>query len=99
MASEDRSCFSPDTPTTNIKHSPGFGSPSRYDDPELRARYKKLPPNRETFLAYVVGIRDPLNLHLDIYWPPEFEQRYESAVHYPYEFISEELGPEVGTET
>ncbi len=60
-------------------------------------KYQRLPDNRDTFLAYVVAIRDPLNLHLDIYWPPEFEACYGSAVSYPYEFVSEELGPGIHT--
>jgi hypothetical protein len=61
-------------------------------------KYQRLPANREIFLAFVVAIRDPLNLHLDIYWPPdhtEFGARYASALNYPYEFVSEELGPVV----
>jgi len=53
--------------------------------------YQKMPPIKETFLAYVVAIRDPLNLHLDIYWPKEIEERYKSAIHYNYTFLSEEL--------
>lgn len=59
--------------------------------------YQKLPQTREIYLAYVVAIRDPLNYHLDIYWPPEVEARYESALHYDYTFISEELGEGIKT--
>lgn len=57
--------------------------------------YQKLPPNKETYLAYVVAIRDPLNLHLDIYWPPEIVERYNTSLHYDYRFISEELEPKI----
>jgi len=57
--------------------------------------YQKMPSPKETFLAYVVAIRDPLNLHLDIYWPEEIRNRYDSAIHYEYTFISEELSEDV----
>lgn len=57
--------------------------------------YQKLPQTKETYLAYVVAIRDPLNLHLDIYWPEEIAQRYSSSIHYDYAFVSEELEPKV----
>lgn len=57
--------------------------------------YQKLPQVKETYLAYVVAIRDPLNLHLDIYWPPEMAERYSSAIRYDYTFVSEELSPTV----
>src|SRR3990172_9495053 len=53
--------------------------------------YQKLPVLRETYLAYVVAIRDPLNLHLDIYWPVDMERRYARAIKYDYSFVSEEL--------
>lgn len=53
--------------------------------------YQKLPIPKETYLAYVVAIRDPLNLHLDIYWPPKMEERYTNAIKYDYSFVSEEL--------
>lgn len=68
-----------------------------WDSPEVPSpeRYQKLPANREIFLAYVIGIRDSLNLHLDIYWSLEMEARYSSALNYTYEFVSEELGPNV----
>jgi hypothetical protein len=57
--------------------------------------YHKLPQTRETFLAYVVAIRDPLNFHLDIYWPDEMAERYNLALKYDYTFVSEELGPNI----
>jgi len=75
-------------------------APSGWDPPVPTPppeRYQKLPNSRETFLAFVVAIRDPLNLHLDIYWPPEIENRYASVLGYPYEFVSEEFGPRVQT--
>lgn len=62
-----------------------------------KTSYQKLPTVKETYLAYVVAIRDPLNLHLDIYWPPEIAERYISALHYEYTFISEELDKTVYT--
>lgn len=59
--------------------------------------YQKMPHSKETFLAYVVAIRDPLNLHLDIYWPKEFDERYNSVIKYEYTFISEELEEKIYT--
>lgn len=59
--------------------------------------YQKLPQTRETFLAYVVAIRDPLNFHLDIYWPDDVADRYNIALKYDYTFVSEELGSDVYT--
>lgn len=53
--------------------------------------YKKMPPNKKTFLAYIVAIKDPLNFHLDIYWPKDVAQTYELANSYNYKFVSEEL--------
>jgi|SRR5665648_1245119 len=55
--------------------------------------YQKLPQNKETYLAYVVAMRDPLNYHLDIYWPDDIKERYTSATNYKYTFVSEELEP------
>lgn len=46
--------------------------------------YQKLPQVKETYLAYVVAVRDPLNFHLDIYWPTEMAERYSSAIRYDY---------------
>jgi len=60
-------------------------------------KYLKLPIVKGTYLAYVVAIRDALNLHLDICWPHEMEERYSPAVKYSYDFISEELGPRIVT--
>lgn len=59
------------------------------------AIYQKLPQVKETYLAYVVAVRDPLNFHLDIYWPPEIGERYSTAIRYDYTFVSEELDPSV----
>lgn len=57
--------------------------------------YQKLPLVKELYLAYVVAVRDPLNFHLDIYWPEKIAKRYTSATKYDYTFVSEELGPGV----
>ena len=55
--------------------------------------YQKLPYSHTSYLAYVVAIRDPLNFHLDIYWPENIAERYSSALKYEYTFVSEELDP------
>lgn len=57
--------------------------------------YQKLPQSHTSYLAYVVAIRDPLNFHLDIYWPEEIAERYSTALKYDYTFVSEELNPEI----
>ena len=72
-------------------------APSPRDLTIDRVGYQKLPTVKETYMAYVVAIRDPLNLHLDIYWPPEIAERYSSALHYDYTFVSEELGKAIYT--
>ena len=72
-------------------------APSPRDLSVDRVGYQKLPTVKETYLAYVVAIRDPLNLHLDIYWPPEISERYNSALHYDYTFVSEELDRNIQT--
>lgn len=59
--------------------------------------YQKLPQNKETYLAYVVAMRDPLNYHLDIYWPDQIAERYAGSTNYEYTFLSEELEPIVHT--
>ena len=59
--------------------------------------YRKLPAQQETFLAYVVAIRDPLNIHLDIYWSLETEKKYSEALNYNYMFVSEELNQTIHT--
>jgi hypothetical protein len=61
----------------------------------LLASYQKLPPSHISYLAYVVAIKDPLNFHLDIYWPEDIAERYALSLKYKYTFISEELGPEI----
>ena len=61
--------------------------------------YQKMPQPKETYLAYVVAIKDPLNLHLDIYWPKEIAERYSGTLNYDYTFVSEELGPNVFVRT
>lgn len=57
----------------------------------LPVSYQKLPQSHITYLAYVVAIRDPLNFHLDIYWPSNVAERYSNALKYEYSFVSEEL--------
>jgi len=56
----------------------------------LKISYQRMPIIKQTYIAYVVAIQNPLNLHLDIYWPRDIEERYAQAHHYTYEFISEE---------
>ena len=72
---------------------PGASSPrlTVAPSPVDRTSYQKLPIVKDVYLAYVVAIRDPLNLHLDIYWPQEMIDRYSSALNYEYTFVSEEL--------
>lgn len=70
-------------------------SPRDLPDRLTPAVYQKLPQVKDTYLAYVVAVRDPLNFHLDIYWPPEMAERYSSAIRYDYTFVSEELGSTV----
>lgn len=53
--------------------------------------YQKMPNSKKTYLAYIVAIRDPLNLHLDIYWPKDVAKMYDVASSYNYKFVSEEL--------
>lgn len=72
-------------------------SPRDCPDRPTFSNYQKLPPTKGTYLAHVVAVRDPLNFHLDIYWPCEIGQRYSSAIHYDYTFISEELAEQVYT--
>lgn len=64
-------------------------------DKPIPTPYIKIPQTNKTYLAHVVAIRDPLNFHLDIYWPDELSTRYKSTIHYDYTFVSEELGSEI----
>ena len=57
--------------------------------------YQKLPQTYTSYLAYVVAIRDPLNFHLDIYWPEDIAERYSTALKYDYTFVSEELDDQI----
>src|SRR5579875_3551592 len=57
----------------------------------IKQAYQKLPNNNDIYLAYVVAIKDPLNIHLDIFLLSEMEKRYATASNYNYMFISEEL--------
>lgn len=59
--------------------------------------YQKVPISKQTYLAYVVVIRDSLNFHLDIYWPEKVGKKYENVINYDYDFRSEELGSEIIT--
>jgi hypothetical protein len=61
----------------------------------LLGPYKKMEPTQNSYLAFVAAIRDPLNLHLDIYWTPDMEEKYKSASSYLYSFISEELDDKI----
>lgn len=70
-------------------------SPRDLSDRFAPTFYQKLPQVKETYLAYVVAVRDPLNFHLDIYWPSKMAERYSSAIRYDYTFVSEELAPTV----
>jgi len=60
----------------------------------VKLAYQKMPFLDKTFLAYAIAIQDPLNLHLDIYFPSDIEERYKKSHNYDYTFVSEELGPE-----
>ena len=53
--------------------------------------YHKLTASKETYVAFVNAVKDPLNVHLDIYWSESVAEKYKNAMHYDYEFISEEL--------
>ena len=72
-------------------------APSPRDIAFAPISYQKLPNSHTTFLAYVVAIKDPLNYHLDIYWPDEIAERYSTSLKYNYTFVSEELGSEVNS--
>jgi hypothetical protein len=72
-------------------------APSPRDIGFTLSSYQKLPNSHTTFLAYVVAIKDPLNYHLDIYWPEDIAERYSSSLKYNYTFVSEELGPEINS--
>lgn len=74
-----------------------IAAPSPRDSTHDKSPYQKLPVVKETYLAFVVAIRDPLNLHLDIYWPNEISERYAGALQYDYTFLSEELDEKIYT--
>lgn len=52
--------------------------------------YCKIEGTKETFVAYVNAVKDPLNIHLDIYWTEKYASKYEKALKYDYRFLSEE---------
>lgn len=60
-----------------------------------RSPYQKLPPSATTYVAHVVAVENPLNLHLQIYWPDSMHIRYKDALHYDYSYIAEEHFQEV----
>jgi hypothetical protein len=68
----------------------GYSSPRLTSQPPT-VPYQRLVPTKETFVAFVTSIRDPLNLHLDIYFPPHIEEIYKDVLSYNYTFLSEEL--------
>lgn len=61
------------------------------DKKQVPTVYRKMPVSDTQYLAFVVVVSDPLNFHLDIYWPREMRDRYSSAISYEYTFMSEEL--------
>ncbi|AYV86005.1 MAG: hypothetical protein Solivirus3_5 [Solivirus sp.] len=67
----------------------GYSSP-RLASPSVTVPYQRLQSPKETFVAFVTSIKDPLNLHLDIYFPAHIEARYSKALSYEYKFLSEE---------
>lgn len=63
-----------------------------------KTAYKKIAHNnRKYYLGYVVAIRDPLNIHIEISLPREDHERYQNAKQYDYEFISEEYEGKIVT--
>lgn len=83
----------PPTPEGKNKNfTPNFINASPFPSTPTLANYQKVPISKQTYLAYVVVIRDSLNFHLDIYWPEKIKQKYESVINYTYDFRSEELG-------
>lgn len=69
----------------------GYTSPKSIDlSHNTPGIYTKISSDRSTYLAYVVTIKDPINLHLDIYWPDNIKCKYVDCIRYEYSFISEE---------
>lgn len=67
----------------------GYTSPKESNS-EPPVMYTKITADKSIYLAYVVTIKDPINLHLDIYWPETIKEKYISAIRYEYSFIGEE---------
>lgn len=57
----------------------------------IRSNYIRLPETEIAFRAYVVAVQSCLNLHLQIDWPKEVEKRYQQALSYTYNYITEEF--------
>ncbi len=74
----------------------GYSSP-RLMSPSAPVPYTRHASSKETFVAFVTSIKDPLNLHLDIYFPPHIEEIYKNALSYEYKFLSEEYPESVQT--
>lgn len=72
----------------------GYTSP-RTTSQYSSSPYHKLTQSKETYVAFVNAVKDPLNLHLDIYWSDAIAEKYKDAMSYDYEFISEELDPTI----
>ena len=63
--------------------------------PLKKTSYQKINTSNTTYLAYVVALQNPLNIHLQIYWPQDVELKYRSCCKYTYEYVSEELGNDI----
>ena len=64
---------------------------------EQRKRYIDIVNDGSVFCAFVVALKDSLNLHLQIDWNEDYKELYESALNYSYKYISEESdGPRLG---
>lgn len=63
--------------------------------PVEKSIYQKIQSQNTTYLGYVVALQNPLNIHLQIYWPVSIENKYKSCCKYSYEFISEELNSDI----
>ena len=55
-------------------------------------QYQEIKSSHETYLAYVVAIKDIFTIHLDIYWHKKAQNKYKLSSFYNYTFISEEIG-------
>lgn len=62
-----------------------------YSTSPTKIAYQKISKSNEYYIAYVVAVQNPLNLHLHIYWPEEIEKKYIKVKNYIYDYISEEF--------